>query len=93
MVSRAALCSRIAGRAISKCRSGSSRTKHYQGAAWYGRTIEIPPDWQGQRITLTLERPHWETRLWLDDREIGRRDSLSTPHIYDWADVSPEHTA
>ena len=63
--------------------------KHYQGAAWYGRTIEIPPDWPGQRITLTLERPHWETRLWLDDREIGRWDSLSTPHIYDLGGVTP----
>ncbi len=63
--------------------------KHYQGAAWYARTIEIPSDWQRQRITLTLERPHWETQLWLDDREIGRRDSLSTPHIYDLGSVTP----
>jgi hypothetical protein len=63
--------------------------KHYQGAAWYARTIEIPPDWQGQRITLTLERPHWETRVWLDEREIGRRDSLSTPHAYDLGGVTP----
>jgi hypothetical protein len=58
---------------------------HYQGAAWYARTIEIPVDWQGRRITLMLERPHWETQVWLDDREIGRQDSLSTPHIYELA--------
>lgn len=63
--------------------------KHYQGAAWYQRTVEIPTGWQGQRVTLALERPHWETRLWLHDREIGRRDSLSTPHTYDLGDVSP----
>jgi hypothetical protein len=62
---------------------------HYQGAAWYARTIDIPADWQGRRITLSLERPHWGTQLWLDDREIGRRDSLSTPHIYDLGDVAP----
>ena len=57
--------------------------RHFQGAAWYQQTVEVPADWQGKRVTLTLERPHWETRLWLDEHEIGRRDSLSTPHVYD----------
>ena len=57
--------------------------RHYQGAAWYQHAFETPADWQGRRVTLTLERPHWETRLWLDDRAIGRLDSLSTPHVYD----------
>jgi hypothetical protein len=63
--------------------------KHYQGAAWYQRGVEIPPDWQSQRVALTLERPHWETRVWLDDRQIGRQTSLSTPHVYDLGGVSP----
>ena len=58
--------------------------RHYQGAAWYQHAFETPADWQGRRVTLTLERPHWETRLWLDDRAIGRLDSLSTPHVYGW---------
>ena len=57
--------------------------KHYVGAAWYGREIEIPAAWQGKRVTLYLERPHWETRVWLDGRELGRRDSLATPHVYE----------
>ena len=57
--------------------------KYYQGAAWYQQNVEIPADWGGRRITLTLERPHWETRLWLDDEEIGSRNSLSAPHVYD----------
>ena len=39
--------------------------------------------WQGQRVVLTLERPHWETRVWLDDRACGTNNSLSTPHVYD----------
>lgn len=64
--------------------------KHYVGAAWYRRDIEIPADWIGRRVTLFLERPHIETRVWLDDREIGSRDSLSTPHVYEFgADVAP----
>lgn len=57
--------------------------KHYVGAAWYQRDIDVPARWQGKRIVLTLERPHWQTVVWMDDRIIGSNDSLSTPHVYD----------
>ncbi|MCC9074632.1 glycoside hydrolase [Litorilinea aerophila] len=57
--------------------------KHYVGPAWYQRMVEIPPHWQGQRVRLFLERPHWETRVWLDDVELGAQQSLSTPHCYE----------
>jgi hypothetical protein len=57
--------------------------KHYAGAAWYQRDIDIPVEWQGKRIVLTLERPHWQTMLWFDNRIIDSNDSLSTPHVYD----------
>ena len=57
--------------------------RHYAGVAWCQRDIEIPAAWAGQRVVLTLERPHWETRVWLDDRPIGTNNSLSTSHVYD----------
>lgn len=57
--------------------------KHYVGVAWYQRTIEIPASWAGRRAVLTLERPHWETRVWVDDRLVGTNVSLSTPHVYE----------
>ena len=57
--------------------------KHYAGAAWYQREVEIPAAWRGKRVVLRLERPHWETRVWLDSREIGTNTSLSTPHSYE----------
>ncbi len=57
--------------------------KHYNGAAWYQRSVEIPTDWQGRRVTLTLERPHWGTTVWLEERCLGTQDSLSTAHVYD----------
>jgi hypothetical protein len=64
--------------------------KHYIGAAWYQREVIIPETWAGQRATLTLERPHWETQVWLDDRNLGSADSLSTPHVYDLGiDLAP----
>lgn len=57
--------------------------KHYVGVAWYQREVEIPPQWQARRIVVTLERPHWATRLWIDDRPLGANSSLSTPHVYE----------
>ena len=67
--------------------------KYYAGAAWCQRDIEIPKNWNGQHVVLSLERPHWETRVWLDDKLIGTNDSLSTPHEYDIGQVAPgKHT-
>jgi len=45
--------------------------KHYTGAAWYQKNIDIPADWKGKRVVLSLEYPHSETRVWIDDVEIG----------------------
>lgn len=55
--------------------------KHYSGVAWYQRSVLIPAGWE--RAILTLERPHWQTTVWLDDHCLGTQDSLSTPHVYD----------
>ncbi|WP_231425161.1 sugar-binding domain-containing protein [Pedobacter sp. Leaf250] len=45
--------------------------KHYTGAAWYQKDIEVPANWKGQRVVLLLEYPHSETRVWIDDVEVG----------------------
>jgi len=68
--------------------------KHYVGAAWYRREVEIPAGWKSKRIVLFLERVHTESRLWVDDREIGMQNSLVAPHVYDiTAAISPgRHT-
>src|SRR5262249_34673848 len=42
----------------------SQPPRHYLGAAWYQRDIDIPRYTQGRRIVLTLERPHWQTTVW-----------------------------
>ncbi len=60
-----------------------SPNKVYTGAAWYQREIEIPKDWEEQRISLFLERPHWETQVWVDDKWIGMQNTLATPHTYE----------
>lgn len=63
--------------------------RHYLGAAWYRREVEIPDAWRGKRIVLELERPHGDTRLYINGREAGHNDALSTPHEYDVTTLLP----
>ncbi|MBN2213495.1 MAG: beta-glucuronidase [Bacteroidales bacterium] len=67
---------------------------YYVGQAWYQKDIFIPAAWKRKRIILYLERPHWETTVWLDTTRIGMQNSLSTPHEYELPDkLSPgRHT-
>lgn len=62
---------------------------YYLGPAWYQREIRIPANWRGRRIILSLERPHWETQVWIDDAPLGRCDSLYTPHEYALENLGP----
>ena len=55
----------------------------YTGAAWYQKELLIPESWNSKHIVLHLERAHWETRVWIDDREIGSRNYLATPHEFE----------
>ena len=55
--------------------------RHYVGPAWYRRKVYVPRDWSGLPITLYLERPHIETKVYVNGHEVGRRMSLSTPEM------------
>lgn len=57
--------------------------KYYTGPAWYQREVNIPAGWKNKRITLTLERCHWSTTVFVDDHPVGADSSLATPHVYD----------
>jgi hypothetical protein len=61
--------------------------KYYSGAAWYQRTVDMPESWVGRRVVLTLERPHWETRVWVNDTPMGVNRSLSTAHTYELSEA------
>lgn len=62
---------------------------YYAGVAWFQRDIRIPAKWSGQQVWLSLERPHWETRVWVDGVCLGTNNSLSTPHQYDLGALAP----
>ena len=57
----------------------------YVGPAWYQRTVKVPADWRGKDVQLTLERVIWESRVWVNGREVAGEPSISltTPHRFD----------
>jgi hypothetical protein len=60
-----------------------TRAFEYKGAAWYEKEIFIPRDWNDKEVHLFLERAHWETQVWINGKPAGKRESLSTSHVYD----------
>ena len=67
----------------------SQPPRHYLGAAWYQRDIKIPASWSARQVALVLERPHWQTDVWLDGKAVGFNAALEAPHLYALGAVSP----
>jgi hypothetical protein len=67
----------------------SQPPRHYLGVAWYQRDIETYQYQSGRRFVLTLERPHWETTVWVDGKKIGSDRSLVAPHVYELGTLTP----
>ncbi|NOR74556.1 MAG: beta-glucuronidase, partial [Draconibacterium sp.] len=54
--------------------------KKYTGAAWYSKKIILSKNWNKKYVWLNLERPHWETRVWVNGKYAGMQNSLATQH-------------
>ena len=71
----------------------SQPPKHYLGVAWYQRDIDIPAGWANQHLHLVLERAHWGTTAWIDDKQIGTQNSIVAPHEFEAGTLTPgKHT-
>ncbi len=70
-----------------------TRAYTYDGPAWYQRDIEIPEEWRRKKVSLLLERVMWESRVFLDGKEVSVQDALSTPHQHELGYLQPgNHT-
>lgn len=67
----------------------SQPPRHLIGVAWYQRDVDIHQYQAARRFVLTLERPHWETTVWLDGKKIGSDRSLVAPHVYELGNLTP----
>lgn len=65
--------------------------KYYKGAAWYQKEVTIPASWgaKDRQSELFIERSHWETTVWVDNKKIGMKNSLGTPHVFDLSELTP----
>ncbi|MFC2083994.1 sugar-binding domain-containing protein [Bacteroidota bacterium] len=66
-----------------------TRVHKYIGVAWYQREIEIPELWLSKEISLFLERVIWESKVFIDGKEIGAKDALATPHVHEIGILEP----
>lgn len=67
--------------------------RYYVGPAWFQREIDIPGNAPGNHTILSLERVHWHSTVWVDGKEVGKGDSLGTPHEFDLGTPAPgKHT-
>lgn len=57
--------------------------KYYKGAAWYQKSVTVPAGWAKQHLELFIERSHWETTVWVDDKCVGMKNSLATAQVFD----------
>ena len=57
--------------------------KKFTGAAWYLKKIAVPEKWEGKKVKLKLERPHWESQVWINGEWLAMQNSLAVPHIFD----------
>ena len=48
---------------------------------WYQRTFEIPNEWAGKRILLHFGAVDWETRVWVNGKQVGIHHGWGEPSI------------
>ena len=67
---------------------------HLIGVVYYRREITIPSDADGRQVYLVLPQAVMETTVCIDDRPVGRYDTLSAAHrinITQWLSAGQSH--
>jgi hypothetical protein len=57
--------------------------KYYKGSAWYQKEFDLPLGWEEKNVELFLERPHWESTVFVNGKNAGSENSLAVPHQFD----------
>jgi hypothetical protein len=59
----------------------------FVNGVWYRRDFKIPETWAGMRIMLRFEAVDYETRVWVNGREVGHHRGGYTPFGFDITDA------
>ncbi len=60
---------------------------HYAGVAWYRKTVAVPADWKGRRITLRIGGALRDVELSVNGVPSGRHSGMSAPFAFDVTDA------
>ncbi|MCX8159340.1 MAG: beta-galactosidase [Candidatus Saccharicenans sp.] len=60
--------------------------KDFMAAVWYKKQLNIPSDWNGQRIILHFEAADYQTTVWINGKEVGKHFGGYTPFELDITD-------
>lgn len=66
-----------------------TRAYKYCGPAWYQQTVYIPDSWKDKHVFLELERVMWESKVFIDGKELSTLDALNSAHWHDLGSLSP----
>ena len=57
----------------------------YQGGVWYRRSVFVPPEWAGQRVTLNALAVNYVADVWVNGHWVGYHEGGFTPFALDIA--------
>jgi beta-galactosidase len=60
---------------------------HYEGPAWYKRSVLVPADWKGKTLWLVVGGAARRTNVYVNGRLLGSHDGFSTPFRFDISDA------
>lgn len=60
-----------------------SGVKDEADIGWYRREVTVDPDWEGERIFLTIGASDWETEVWLDGEYLGKHQGGYVPFSFE----------
>ena len=55
----------------------------FMPAVWYRRTVQIPEEWDGQRVLLHFQAIDYEATVWVNGTQVGRHRGGFTPFTCD----------
>ncbi|MDT8382492.1 MAG: glycoside hydrolase family 2 TIM barrel-domain containing protein [Brevefilum sp.] len=58
----------------------------YQGGVWYRRSVFVPVEWKGQRVTFNALAINYVADIWVNDQWVGYHEGGYTPFALD---ISP----
>ena len=59
----------------------------YEGVAWYGKTFDLPAEWQGKTIRLFFEAVNYRAEIWVNGEATGNHEGGYTGFVLNVGDL------